>query len=161
VSAPTFDQSYQGKLTFTPRFADRTFSFVLGETLALAVLASPAQVVSKAGAELQAPIFSFLSTRYRFDWEWDAQSAPGAGPDSSFHHTFGLSLSGQPLPFSLGVEYGLTHGFRGLRHDVNASLSVAVIRNLALQGSLSLSEYDAAGAPQIPFLGMLSASYQF
>jgi hypothetical protein len=161
ASAPTFGQSYQGKLAFTPSIAGRTFSFALGETLALAVLASPAQVVSKAGAELQAPIFSFLSTRYRFDWEWDAQSAPGAGPDSSFHHTVGLSLSGQPLPFSLGVEYGLTHGFRGLRHDMNASLSVAVIRNLALQGSLHLSEYDAGGTPQVPFLAMLNASYQF
>jgi hypothetical protein len=161
AATPTFDQQYQGKLTFSPRIGQRTYTFALDETLGLSVLDDPAQVISRAGASIAAPVFSILSARYRVDWEWDAQTTPGAGPDSSFHHVFGLTLSGQPLPFSLSAEYGLTHGFRGLRHDVTASLSVSAFKNLSVLGSLSLSEYQSGGAPAVPFLAMLTASYQF
>jgi hypothetical protein len=161
TATPTFDQQYQGKLTFSPRIGQRTYTFSLDETLGLSVLDNPAQVISRAGAAILVPVFSILSARYRIDWEWDAQTTPGAGPDSSFHHAFGLTLSGQPLPFSLSAEYALTHGFRGLRHDVTTSLSVSAFKNLSVLGSLSLSEYQLGGAPAVPFLAMLTASYQF
>jgi hypothetical protein len=158
---PTFLQSYQGKLTVAPRFGDRAVTFNADETVALNVMISPVLVVSKAGAGVAVPVFSVLSTRYRFDWEWDSMTAPGAGADSNYRNALGLTLAGQGLPFSLTAEYALSFGFRGLRHDVTSSATATLWQGFTLQGSLVLSEYDIGAGPTWPYLVTLSAAYSF
>jgi hypothetical protein len=157
----TFDQQYLAKVAWSPRLGDRTYSFGLDETVGLGGLSTPIQAVSKAGASVQVPVLSVLGMRYRFEWEWDSQTAPGAGPDSIFHHVAGMTLSGPPLPFSLSAEYGLSHGFRGVRHDVMTALSVGITKSLSIQGNVNLSIYDTTGSMVVPFLASLLAAYQF
>ena len=158
---PTFLQSYQGKLTVAPRFGDRAVTFNADETVALNVMISPVLLVSNAGAGVSVPVFSILSTRYRFDWEWDSMTAPGAGADSNYRNALGLTLAGQGLPFSLAVEYALSFGFRGLRHDVTSSAAATLWQGFTLQGSLVLSEFDIGAGPTWPFLVTVSAAYSF
>jgi hypothetical protein len=136
-------------------------SFSGDEALALDVLESPALIVSKAGVGFEVPLLPFLSTRYRLDWEWDSQTAPGAASGSTYRNAFGLTASGEELLLSFAAEYALSFGFRGLRHDLTASLTAPFRGGLGFQGSLTLSEYESGGTPTIPFLAILSASYEF
>ncbi len=158
---PTFLQSYQGKLTVAPKLGGSTVTFNADETVALDVLISPTLVVSKAGAGVAVPIFPVLSTRYRFDWEWDSMTAPGAGADSNFRNAVGLTVGGQGLPFSFTTEYALSFGFRGLRHDDTSSITATLFQGFTLQGSLTLSEYDIEAGPTWPFLVTVSGAYSF
>lgn len=158
---PTFLQAYQGKLTVAPRLLDRAVTFTTDETVAIDVLISPVLVVSKAGAGVAVPIFSVLSTRYRFDWEWDSQTAPGASADSNFRNAVGLTVGGQSLPFTFTTEYALSFGFRGLRHDDTSSLTANLWKGFTLTGSLVLSAYDPGSGETYPFLVTISAAYSF
>jgi len=158
---PTLLQTYQAKLTVAPRFGDRTVTFTADDTLGADVLQSPTLIVSKAGAGVTVPVVQILSARYRFDWEWDSATAPGAGADSEYRNAVGLTLSGQPLPFSLATDYALSFGFRGLRHDGTASLSATFWKGFTLTGSVTVSEYDAGAGPTVPFLATINAAYSF
>ena len=160
-ASSTFTQTYTAKVTLAPLIAGRKVSFSVDEALALDVLESPALVVSKAGAGLEVLLLPFLSTRYRLDWEWDSQTAFGAASGSAYRNAFGLTASGKELPFSFAAEYALSFGFRGLRHDVTASVTAPLRGGFGLQGSLTLSEYESGGAPTTPFLAIFSASYEF
>ena len=158
---PTLLQTYQGKVTVAPRFGERTVTFTADDILGIDVLISPVLIVSKAGAGVAVPVFQVLSTRYRFDWEWDSATAPGAGPDSNFRNAIGLTLSGQPLPFTFTTEYALSFGFRGLRHDGTASLSATLWQGFVLTSSVTVSEYDVGAGPTFPFLATVNAAYSF
>ncbi len=158
----TLIQSSQAKLTVAPRFGDRVVTFTADDILALDLEASPNTIVSKAGAGVSVPVLPFLSSRYRFDWEWDSQPFAGAAAaDSNYRNALGLTLSGPGVPFTLSTEYALSFGFRGLRHDGTLSLSAALWKGFALQGSLVVGEYDLNGAPAYPFLASLNGSYSF
>ena len=159
-ASSTFTQTYTAKVTLAPLIAGLKVSFSVDEALALDVLESPALVVSKAGSGLEVLLLPFLSTRYRLDWEWDSQTAPGAASGSAYRNAFGLTASGKELPFSFAAEYALSFGFRGLRHDVTASVTAPFRGGFGLQGSLTLSEYESGGAPTTPFLAIFSASYE-
>ena len=158
----TLIQSAQAKLTVAPRFGDRVVTFTADDTLALDLEANPNAIVSKAGAGVSVPVLPFLSSRYRFDWEWDSQPFAGAAAaDSNYRNALGITLSGQGLPFTLSTEYALSFGFRGLRHDATLSFSAALWKGFAVQGSLAVGEYDLNGAPAYPFLASLNGSYSF
>jgi len=158
----TLIQSSQAKLTVAPKFGDRVVTFTADDTLALDLMASPSTIVSKAGAGVSVPLLSFLTTRYRFDWEWDSLPFAGAAAaDSNFRNALGVTLSGQGLPFTLSTEYALSFGFRGLRHDGTLSVSAALWKGFAVEGSLAVGEYDLNGAPAYPFLASLNGSYSF
>ena len=158
---PTFLQSYQGKLTVAPKLWDHPVTFNADETVAIDVMISPVLVVSKAGAGVAVPVFSVLSTHYRFDWEWDSMTAPGAGADSNYRNALGLTLGGQGLPFSLTTEYALSFGFRGLRHDDTSSITATLWPGFTLAGAVVLSEYDIGSGPTWPFLVTISGAYSF
>jgi hypothetical protein len=158
----TFLQTYQGKVTVTPRFGDSVVTFAADDALSLDLVASPDLIVSKAGAEVSAPVLSFLTTRYRFDWEWDSVPFPDASaPDSNFRNALGLTFSGQRLPVSLTTEYALSFGFRGLRHDGTLALTANLWQGFALTMAVSVSEYESGGKPNLPFLARLSGTYTF
>jgi len=158
----TLIQSSQAKLTVAPRFGERVVTFTADDTLALDLMASPNAILSKAGAGVSVPILTILTTRYRFDWEWDSVPYFGApAPDSNYRNALGLTLGGQGLPITLTTEYALSFGFRGLRHDGTLSVSASLWKGFALAGSLSVSEYDLNGAPAYPFLASLNGSYSF
>jgi hypothetical protein len=158
---PTFLQTYQGKVIVAPRLGDRVVTFTTDEIVALDVLLSPVLVVSKAGTGVAVPLFSILTTRYRFDWEWDSATAPGSGAGSNYRNAVGLTLGGQSLPFSLTTEYALSFGFRGLRHDDTSSITATLWQGFTLQGSLVLSAYDAGAGTIYPFLVTVSGAYSF
>ncbi len=158
---PTLDQQYSVKGAFTPKVFGQPLAFGMDETLGLSTLASPMMAVSKAGLGVSYPVLPVLSVRYKLDWEWDSQTAPGAGADSSFRHVFGVSAGGGSSPFTVTAEYDLTHGFRGLRHDVSALLAVALWQKLSIQGSIALSEYETGGVAYLPFISTLSGKYTF
>jgi len=158
---PTLLQSYQGKVTVAPHFGERVVTFTADDILGIDVLYNPTLIVSKAGAGVAVPVVSILSARYRFDWEWDSATAPGAGPDSNYKNTAGLTLSGQPLPFSFTMEYALSFGFRGLRHDGTASVSAALWKGFVITGGLTVSEYDPGTGPVFPFLASITGAYSF
>lgn len=158
----TFLQTYQGKVTVTPRFGDRVVTFAADDSLSLDLVASPNLIVSKAGAEVSAPVLSFLTTRYRFDWEWDSVPFPDASTaDSNYRNALGLTISGQGLPVSLTTEYALSFGFRGLRHDGTLTLTANLWQGFALTMSVNVSEYESGGTPNLPFLARLNATYTF
>ncbi len=158
---PTFVQAYQAKVTVAPHFGERVVTFSADEALALDVALSPPLVVSRAGAGVMVPILSFLAARERFDWEWDSATAPGAAAGSAFKNAVGLTLSGQPLPFTLAVDYALSFGFRGLRHDGTVAANVAIGKAFSVTAALTISEYDQGAGSQVPFLATLSGAYSF
>jgi hypothetical protein len=157
----TFLQTYQAKLTVAPRLGDRAITFTADDTLALDAALSPLLIVSKAGAGITVPIFAVLGARERFDWEWDSATAPGAAAGNAFKNAVGLTLSGQKLPVSIAVDYALSFGFRGIRHDGTLSMNAAFGKGFSLTGSLSISEYDLGSGPTIPFIATISGAYAF
>ncbi len=159
---PTLIQSSQGKLTVAPKLGNTIVTFTADDTLALDLASSPGTIVSKAGAGISFPVLPFLTTRYRFDWEWESLPFAGASAaDSNYRNALGLTLSGPGVPLTLSTEYALSFGFRGLRHDGTISLSAALWKGFALAGSLAVSEYDLNGVPAYPFLASLNGSYSF
>jgi hypothetical protein len=159
---PTFVQTYLGKLTMTPRFGDRVVTFAADDSLSLDLAASPNLVVSKAGAGVSAPVLSFLTTCYRFDWEWDSIPFPGAAAAGrNYRNALGLTVSGQELPIPLAAEYALSFGFRGLRHDGTLSLTATFSKEFSVTMSASVSQYESDGDPTVPFLARLNGTYSF
>jgi len=158
----TFVQTYQGKIAVTPRFGESVVTFAADDSLSLDLVAIPNLIVSKAGAGVSVPVLSYLTTRYRFDWEWDSVPFPGAtAADSNYRNALGFTISGQGLPVSLTTEYALSFGFRGLRHDGTLSLTANLLQGFAMTMSVSVSEYASGGAPNVPFLARLNGTYTF
>ncbi|GEM_PF-3482194 len=179
-SSNALKQQYGGKLSLKPQWNLKVYLFELGEDVALSgnlpagstssgssSSANPAEaVVSTLSYNMGIPVFSFLKTRYGLKWEWvndtGASAASGAKVSgNNFQHQFSLTVSGKPIPLTFTADYLLSHGYRGLRHDVTSSLSVPIWKGLSLESRFSLSYYEEDGAWKLPFLFGLNASYQF
>jgi hypothetical protein len=65
------------------------------------------------------------------------------------------------LPLSLSTDYQVTHGFRGVRHDLSANLDVPFKRGFALKGEASFSHFTEEGATVSPFLFGLHGVYEY
>ncbi len=179
----TLKQEYDSKVSLKPQWNLKLYLFEIGEQLTISN-SSPTSISGSSGSEpnpseiivstatynMGIPILSFLKTRYRLKWEWinnlssvsSVDTATGeSNAGNHFQHLFGITLSGEPLPLTLTAEYLLNHGYRGLRHDVNSSLSVPIWGAFAVEGRFSLSYYEENGTVKMPFLFGLNMSYQF
>ncbi len=168
-------QNYSANLTLSPRWNLKVYTFGIGEGLFLtnsinknsenALQISSRQTLSKLSYDMGIPILTFLQTRYHFTWEWlngqTAEVPPTTVSENNFQHIFGITLSGKPIPFTLTATYALSHGTRGIRHDVNSTLNFPLGKSFSLEGRFSLSYYTENGAEKMPFLGGLNMAYEF
>jgi hypothetical protein len=153
-----------GQVTLLPQWNLKVYTVSLGENLAfsreLPEAAEP-YVVAKTFSSVAIPLASFLKVRYDFTWEWVNQISEGGASGNAFQHLAGLTLAGDVLPFSLTTEYQIGHGFRGVRHDLNADLEVPFNRGFGLKGEASFSRYTEEGATVSPFLFGLHGVYEY
>ncbi len=160
-NASLVKQQYGGKISFKPRKDLKEYLFGIGEDIMLSngITADENTVISTMTYTMGIPVLDFLKTRYNLKWEWTA--AEYSPSENNFQHLFGLTLSGSSLPLSFTTDYLLSHGYRGVRHDVNSSLSVPLWGSFAVEGRFSLSYYKEDGIKKMPFLIGINASYQF
>ena len=153
-----------GQVTLLPQWNLKVYSVSLGENLAFSQElpdATEPYLLAKTFSSVSVPLASFLKVRYGFTWEWVNQISEGGPSGNAFQHLTGLTLAGYDLPFSLTTEYQIGHGFRGLRHDLNANLEVPFDRGFGLKGEASFSHYTEEGATVSPFLFGLHGVYEY
>ena len=152
---------YQAGLTLKPRWNLRLYSVDLSETLAVTNSSSGDDLLSTAALNVSVPITEAVASRYGARWEWINRTAPGEDPGNYFSYTAGLSVAGGAAPFTFNAAYAFSHGYRGLRHDVNSGLQVPFRRGFSLEGLFTLSSYDDAGGSALPFLLGFNLVYEF
>jgi len=153
-----------GQVTLLPQWNLKVYTVSLGENLAFSQElpdATEPYLLAKTFSSVSVPLASFLKVRYGFTWEWVNQISEGGPSGNAFQHLTGLTLAGYDLPFSLTTEYQIGHGFRGLRHDLNANLEVPFDRGFGLKGEASFSHYTEEGATVSPFLFGLHGVYEY
>jgi hypothetical protein len=153
-----------GQVTLLPRWNLKVYTVSLGENVAFSqelTTATEPYVLVKTFSSVAVPITLFLQLRYDFTWEWVNQVSEGGSPGNAFQHLTGLTLAGGDLPFSLTAGYQIGHGFRGLRHDLNAILDVPFDRGFGLKGEASFSHYTEEGSTVSPFLLGLHGVYEY
>ncbi len=153
-----------GQMTLLPQWNLKVYTISLGENVAYSQeLPDGAEpyLMAKTFSALAVPLTSFLQVRYDFSWEWVNQTSEGGASGNAFQHLTGLTLAGDDLPFSLTAGYQIGHGFRGLRHDLNANLEVPFDRGFGLKGEASFSRYTEEGATVSPFLFGLHGVYEY
>jgi len=126
-------QQYQAGFTLKPQWNFKIFAVDLSETLAVSNGSSGDDILSTAALNVSIPLLADVGTRYGAQWEWINRAAPGEGPGSNFRYIAGVSVAGQAAPFTFDAEYTLSHGYRGLRHDVSSGLEVPFQRGFILE----------------------------
>lgn len=152
----TATQRYAAGVNVKPRWGERQLLFSLAETVTISTAA-----LSKASCSVSVPLVPSVVTRYALDWEWIDRTTADGGPGHAFRHLAGVSVSDASLPVSFSAEYAFSHGYRGLRHDLEASLRFPFSRGLLLEGSLALGSFQDDGVPRLPFLFSLALVYRF
>ncbi len=175
-SSSILKQQYGGIVNIKPQWGLKKYLFGLGEDAVISKTepANSGNTVPDSQAVIYAttytmgiPVTSFMRARYNLKWECtdDTGIVTGASAVDSFannfQHLFGISLSGSPLPLSVTVDYLLNHGYRGLRQDVNSTLSIPLWGPFSVEGRFSLSCYTEGGVEKLPFLLGINAAYQF
>ena len=133
----------------------------LAETVAITNGSSGNDVLSTAALNVTVPLAPAVGTRLGTRWERINRTAPGEDPGNNFYYSAGLSVAGESAPFSLNVQYSVSHGYRGIRHDVGSELLVPFRSGFALEGVFSLSSYQEDGGDSLPFLAGLNLVYEF
>ncbi len=152
----TTTQQYAAGVDVKPCWGERQMLFTLSENVAIGTVA-----LSKASFSASVPLVPSVITRYAFDWEWIDRATAGGGPGHAFRDLIGIAVSGARFPLSFSAEYALSHGYRGLRHDVEASLQFPFSGGLLLEGSLAISSFREDGASRLPFLFSLGFARRF
>jgi len=153
-----------GQVTLLPQWNLKVYTVSLGENVAFSREFSGATepyIMAKTFSSLAVPLASFLKVRYDFTWEWVNQVSESGPAGNAFQHLTGLTIAGDDLPFSFTTEYQIGHGFRGLRHDLNANLDVPFKKGFGLKGEASFSRYTEEGATINPFLFGLHGVYEY
>lgn len=163
-------QNYGGTVTLKPQRNLKVYSFGLGELFSLnsdlvsaeASVSNP-DMLSKLDFNMGVPVFSFLQTRYSLSWEWSTlySETKNAEIGNNFQHVFGITVSGDPVPLTFTATYSLSHGTRGMRHDVTSNLTIPFKDSFSLDGNFSLSYYTENNVTKVPFLAGLSIAYEF
>ena len=160
----TISQDYAGKVTFSPRILTHVYTLSLGEQINLTseIPEDDELIVNTATADIAVPIALFVKLQYGFVWEWVNMISPEEDePGNGFSHQAGLTLAGDPLPFSFSALYKFLHGYKGERHDVTLELSVPFGKGFSIEGSFTLSRYEENDELKTPFLAGIFASYEY
>jgi len=163
-------QNYGGNILLKPQWNLKVYSFGIGELFT--INSDPGSAKSTAGIQamlsklsynMGIPIFPFLQTRYSLAWEWSSlyNENGTASEGNNFQHLFGVTLSGDPVPLTFTAAYSLSHGTRGIRHDVSSNLSVPFRGSFSLEGNFSLSYYTEDNVVRVPFLAGINLAYVF
>ena len=152
---------YHAGFTLKPRWKLNMYTVDLSETVAVSNGSSGNDILSTAALNVTIPLAPAIGTRLGAQWERINRTAPGEDPGNNFYYVAGLSVAGQGAPFSLSVQYSVSHGYRGVRHDVGSELLVPFRSGFALEGVFSLSSYEEDGSGRLPFLGGLNLVYEF
>ena len=153
--------AYNAGFTLKPRWNLNVYTVDVSETVAITNSSSGNDVLSTAALNLTIPIAPEIGTRLGAQWERINRTAPGEDPGNNFYYSAGLSVAGESAPFSLNVQYSVSHGYRGVRHDVGSELLVPFRSGFALEGVFSLSSYQEDGDDSLPFLGGINLVYEF
>ena len=133
----------------------KAFLFGIGEDILLSEIepSGSQTLVSTMTCNMGVPVTDFFRARYNLKWEWTG--------GNNFQHLFGISLSGDPVPLMFTADYLLNHGTRGIRHDVNSTLSIPLWGAFSVEGRFSMSYYNDEGTEKLPFLLGVNAAYRF
>ena len=156
-----WEHQYQAGFTLKPQWNLKMYTVDVSEIFAVTNGSSGDDLLSTAALNVSIPIVAAVGTRYGAQWEWINRTAPGEDPGNNFRYTVGVSVAGEAVPFTFGTEYALSHGYRGVRHDVSSGLQVPFQRGFAMEGVFTLSSYDEEGQSSLPFLLGLNLVYEF
>ncbi len=152
------------RVTLLPEWNLKVYTISVGENLAISRElpdGTEQDILVRTFGSAAIPVFSFLQLRYAFTWEYVNRISQSGPPGNAFLHLTGLTLSGEVLPFSLTTDYQVGHGFRGLRHDLNANFDVPFQRGFGLKGEASFSSYSEEGKTVNPYLVGLHGVYEY
>ncbi len=147
-----FKHQYHGGITLEPQRRFRSYRTDLSETVVVNSGAVRNDVLSTAAIDSAVPLGENVTSQYGAEWEWINRTAPQKDPGNQFGYSAGLSLSGPPFPFSFNTRYAFSHGYRGVRHDVNSSATVPLGEGFAMEGLFTLSSYEEEEESRLPFL---------
>lgn len=158
---PLWEQQYAAAVMVKPLINYVQYTVDLSETLDVSNAASGDDVLSASRVKLAFPLNPELSGRIGFEWEWINRTSIGGDPGNYFHYTAGLSVAGKAAPFSLKADYGLAHGYRGVRHDISSGLRVPLQGGYALDGDFTLSSYEENNENTLYWVLSLNLVYEF
>jgi hypothetical protein len=157
----TLSQEYSAGLNLKPQRGLLHYLFGAVESMSIAGGGPQLTLLSKASYLMCIPFTGFLTTRYALEWEWINATVPGGSAGNNFRHLVGLAVSGESLPLGFSAEYGLSHGYRGVRHDVNAGVQFAFTKAFILQGKAAFSSYTESDVARFPMLFSLGLAWEF
>lgn len=138
--------SGSGNLDLRPQIGFSRWDIGLGELFELESSSAGDDLLSKSTASLAFPLLRQVSLRYRFTWEWSDLVAADAADGSAFSHAAGMTVAGKGLPLRLKATYLLGHGYRGMKHHVDAGLEVSVAESFDL-----ISEFNYRYAETVEY----------
>jgi len=158
---PLWEQQYAVALMVKPIINFTQYTVNASETLDVSNEATGDDVLSAARMKVAFPLYRDLSGRVGFDWEWINRTSIGGDPGNYFRYTAGLSVAGKAAPFSLKADYGLAHGYRGVRHDIKSGIQVPLRKGYALKGDFTLSSYEEDNENTLYWVLSLHLVYNF
>jgi len=116
--------------------------------------------ISKTTTSVAVPFSRQMRMQYNFILEWVDFYLKDVEEGFAFLHRTGFSLSGKPLPFMLKADYLIGHGFRGVQHQVDASLEIPMLERWNLISKLSY-RYAESITYETPFIFSALLHYEF
>jgi hypothetical protein len=158
----SFTQIYDGRVALTPTIRLKTYRLSVQESFTREEDTSDPSMISVLSAGLGIPLFPLLQTQYSFRWEWVNLTEPGGSAGNNFLHTTGLSFGGGTLPIALSGEYAISHGYRGLMHNLSSQLTMSFTERLALRSTANyLEETDSGGTAERDIIVAVFVSYDY
>jgi hypothetical protein len=161
TQAPSWEQQYTAALTLKPQINFVIYTLDISETLDVSNADSGDDILSSSLLTLAFPWGRELRLRLGFEWEWINRISIGGEPGNYYHYTGGLSVAGKTAPFSLDADYGIAHGYRGLRHDVSSEIQVPLWDSYALNGTFTLSSYEEELESKLYWVLTVNLIYEF
>ena len=156
-----WEQRYEAAITVKPLINFTQYTVDASETVDVSNSSSGDDLLSAARMKVAFPLNRELSGRVGFDWEWINRTSIGGDPGNYFHYTAGISVAGKAAPFSLKADYGVAHGYRGLRHDISSGIQVPLQGGYALNGDFTLSSYEENNVNELYWVLALNLVYDF
>lgn len=156
-----WEQQYAAGLTVKPLINFTQYTVDVSETVDVSNGSTGDDVLSAARMKVGFPLNQEFSGRVGFEWEWINRTSIDGDPGNYFHYTAGLSVAGKTAPFSMKADYGLAHGYRGVRHDISSGIQVPLQGGYALNGDFTLSSYEENTEDKLYWVLSLNLVYDF
>ncbi|WP_319415479.1 hypothetical protein [Marispirochaeta aestuarii] len=156
-----WEQQYAAGLSVKPLINFIEYRVDASETVDVSSDSTGDDILSSALMKVAFPLNQALSGRVGFQWEWINRVSIDGDPGNYYHYTTGLSLAGKGAPVSLTADYGIAHGYRGLRQDISSGVKVPLRGGYSLNGDFTLSSYEEDDEDKLYWVFSLNLVYDF